>query len=95
MTLVCTVIAEPNPTTVWTHIDVGGKVNEIKRTSDKFDGNYTIFNARVEDSGTYFCKASNKLGYDSYKTEIKIKPGELDRGLVVCFISHLKGCSVL
>ena len=78
VTLVCTVIADPNPTTVWTHIDADDKVVEIKRTSNKFDGNYTIYNARLKDSGTYFCNASNTLGYDYYKTEIKIEPGELN-----------------
>ena len=81
LTLVCTVIADPNPTTVWTHIDADGKVREIKRTSDKFDGNYTIHNARVEDSGTYLCNASNSLGHDSYTTKIMIKPGMLECGL--------------
>ena len=78
VTLVCTVIADPNPMTVWKHIDADGKIREIKRTSNKFDGNYTIYNARVEDSGTYLCNASNELGYDFYSTEIKIKPGEVD-----------------
>ena len=78
VTLVCTVIADPNPITVWKHIDAEGKIREIKRTADKFDGNYTIHNARVEDSGTYLCNASNTLGYDFYSTEIKIEPGEVD-----------------
>ena len=77
VSLVCTVIADPNPTTVWTHINADGKITEIKRTSDKFDGNHTIYNASLEDSGTYLCNASNALGYDFYSTEIKIKPGEL------------------
>jgi hypothetical protein len=71
------VIADPNPTTVWTHIDVKGRAREIKRTTDKFNGNYTIYNARVNDSGTYFCNTSNALGKDFYSTKIKIKPGLL------------------
>ena len=77
VTLVCTVIADPNPITVWKHIDAEGKTKEIKRTSDKFDGNYTIHNARVENSGTYSCNASNTLGYDFYTIKIKIEPGNL------------------
>ena len=60
--------------TVWTHINADGKITEIKRTSDKFHGNHTIYNASLEDSGTYLCNASNALGYDFYSTEIKIKP---------------------
>ena len=76
VTLVCTVIANPNPITVWKHIDADGKVTEVKRTSDKFDGNYTIYNASLEDSGTYLCNASNTLGYDFYTIKIKIEPGE-------------------
>jgi hypothetical protein len=69
------VIADPNPITVWTHIDAKGKAREIKRTTDKFNGNYTIHNARVEDSGTYLCNASNALGKVFYATKIKIEPG--------------------
>ena len=76
VTLVCTVIADPNPVTIWKHIDADGKIREIKRTSNKFDGNYTIHNARVEDSGTYLCNVSNTLGYAFYTTQIKIEPGE-------------------
>ena len=75
VTLVCTVIADPNPITVWKNIDADGKIREIKRTSHKFDGNYTIHNARVENSGTYSCNASNALGYAFYTTNIQIKPG--------------------
>ena len=74
-------IADPNPTTVWTHFDVDGKVMEIKRTTDKFNGNYTIYNARVEDSGTYLCNASNLFGNDFYTTEINVNPGELNCSL--------------
>ena len=77
VTLVCTVIAYPNPTTVWKRIDTDGEIKEIKRTSDKFDGNYTIYNARLEDSGKYICNASNNLGYEFYTTNITIKPGKL------------------
>ncbi len=77
VTLVCTVIAYPNPTTVWKRIDTDGKMEEIKRTSHKFDGNYTIYNARLEDSGKYICNASNALGYQSYATDITIKPGKV------------------
>ena len=77
VTLVCTVIADPNPITVWTHIDAKGKFREIKRTTNKFNGNYTIRNARVEDSGTYLCNASNVLGKVFYATKIKIEPGLL------------------
>ena len=86
VSLVCSVIADPNPKVVWKHIDVDGKVMEIKRTSDKFDGNYTIYNARLEDSGTYLCNASNELGYDFYSTEIEIKPGKVD--FLFCFMFH-------
>jgi hypothetical protein len=83
VTLVCTVIANPNPTTFWKRMDPDGKFIEIKRTSKKFDGNHTIYNARLEDSGKYLCNASNTLGYDSYTTQITIKPGKLTKlGLV-------------
>ena len=78
VTLLCTVIAYPNPTIVWKHIDADDKVKEIKPTSNKLDGSITIYNARIEDSGTYLCNASNELGYDFYSTAIKIKPGEMD-----------------
>lgn len=77
VTLVCTVIADPNPTTSWKRADPDGKFVEIKRADDKFDGNFTIHNARLEDSGTYLCNASNTLGYDYYTTEIIIKAGKL------------------
>ena len=85
VTLVCTVIAYPNPTTVWKRIDPNGKIKEIKRTSNKFDGNYTIYNARLEDSGKYICNASNTLGYESYTTDITIKPGKLAYFMGICF----------
>ena len=85
VTLVCTVIAYPNPTTVWKRIDTDGEIKEIKRTSDKFDGNYTIYNAGLEDSGKYICNASNALGYESYTTKITIKPGKLAYFMGKCF----------
>ena len=75
MTLVCKVIADPNPTITWRRFDPHGKYDVIKRTVDKVDGNYTIYNARLNDSGKYVCNVSNKLGYDFYITEITIKPG--------------------
>ncbi|CAB4044673.1 matrix-remodeling-associated 5-like, partial [Paramuricea clavata] len=74
VTLVCTVIADPKPTTSWKRANSDGKFMEIKRAHGKFDGNITIHNARLEDSGTYLCNASNTLGYDYYTTEIIIKP---------------------
>ena len=68
-------IADPNPTISWKRADPDGTFIEIKNTRDKFDGNYSIFDARLEDSGTYLCYASNSFGHDSYTTEVIIKPG--------------------
>ena len=91
VTLVCTVIADPNPTISWKHTDLDGKITEVKRTADKFDGNYTIYNARIEDSGKYSCNASNALGYEFYTAVITIKPGELGFSVswhIICFASR-------
>ena len=76
VTLVCTVIADPDPIITWKRINADGTFVEKSVTSDIYDGNYTIYNARVEDSGIYLCNASNTLGYDSYTTEVTIKPGK-------------------
>ena len=77
VTLVCTIIADPDPVITWKRADADGNFVEISVTSGIYDGNYTIFNARIEDSGIYLCNASNKLGYDSYRTEVVIKPGKI------------------
>ena len=84
ITLVCTAIADPNPTISWKRSDPDGKFDVIKRTTDKSDGNFTIYNARLEDSGKYLCNVSNKFGHDFYITEIKIKPGTK----LILFIVH-------
>ncbi|XP_028413458.1 titin-like isoform X2 [Dendronephthya gigantea] len=78
VTLVCNVIADPHPIILWKRAASDGKFVELKRTSEKSDGNFTIFNARLEDSGTYQCHASNPLGYDSYTTKVIIKPVIVD-----------------
>ena len=83
VTLVCTVIADPNPIITWKRTDPGGKFIKISDTSDISEGNYSIYNARVEDSGIYLCNATNTLGYDFYNTEVIIKPGELDINILV------------
>ena len=82
MSLVCTVIAHPYPVISWKRLDPEGKsalilkpIAENERTAVRFDGNYPIYNAGLEDSGTYLCNASNTLGYESYVTKITIKPG--------------------
>ena len=59
---------------------------EIKKTRNKYNGNYSIFNARLEDSGTYLCYASNSFGHDSYTTEVIIKPGKLGFFPVMIYI---------
>ncbi|XP_028394142.1 uncharacterized protein LOC114518358 [Dendronephthya gigantea] len=78
VTLVCTVFANPDPTISWKRADRDGKFTEIKKTRNKYDGNYSISNAGLEDSGTYLCYASNELGHDSYTTTVIIKPVIVD-----------------
>ena len=74
--LVCTVIGNPIPATSWKRSKENGEFEEIESTSDKFGVNYTIYGAKVEDSGNYVCNASNSLGWSSYSTKIIIKPGK-------------------
>ena len=76
VTLVCTVIGNPNPRTSWKYSKENGKFKEIESISDKIGGNYTIYTASVENSGRYVCNSSNSLGWDSYMTTIMIKPGK-------------------
>ena len=83
VTLVCTVIADPNPIITWKRTGPGGKFIKISDTSDISEGNYTIYNARVKDSGIYLCNTTNTLGYDSYNTEVIIKPGKLEMNILV------------
>ena len=78
VTLVCTVIANPNPTTYWKRVYPNGELQEVMRKAEKFGGNYTIYHAGLEDSGKYLCNATNRLGYDFYTTEVIIKPGKKD-----------------
>ncbi|XP_028394789.1 hemicentin-1-like [Dendronephthya gigantea] len=78
VTLVCTVFANPDPTISWKRADRDGKFTEVKKTRNKYDGNYSISNAGLEDSGTYLCYASNELGHDSYTTTVTIKPVIVD-----------------
>lgn len=78
VTLVCKVIADPNPIIKWKRTNADGNFVEISVTSDISNGNYTIYNARIEDSGIYLCNVSNTLGYDSYTTEVIIEPGKLE-----------------
>ena len=78
VTLVCEVISDPRALIVWQYIDMQGNVVEIKRTSDGLDGYYVISNARLKDSGKYVCNVSNTYGYDSYVTDVLIKPSKLE-----------------
>ena len=95
VTLVCTVIADPNPIITWERSNPDNNFKKILDTSDISDGNHTIYTARVEDSGIYLCNASNTLGYDSYTTEVLIKPGMLGIDILVrvkraCFSPAIK-----
>ncbi|XP_028418079.1 angiopoietin-1 receptor-like, partial [Dendronephthya gigantea] len=75
LTLVCTVIGNPEPIISWKRSkEQNGVFTEIERTSSKFGGNYSIHWAKIEDSGVYLCNSSNRLGWQSYTTKVRINP---------------------
>ena len=55
VTLVCTVIGDPNPVITWLKRSENGDVRQIKSTTDKYDSNLTIIHATIEHSGIYVC----------------------------------------
>ena len=75
VTLICTVIGDPNPVITWLKRSENGDVRQIKSTTDKYDSNLTIIHATIEHSGIYVCNASNMLGHQSYEIRLTIKPG--------------------
>ena len=75
VTLVCTVIGDPNPVITWLRRRENGDVHQIKSTTNKYNSNLTIVLATIEHSGVYVCNASNILGHQSYETRLTIKPG--------------------
>jgi len=68
------VSAEPEPTVVWLYN--GQPLTSTQRitlTYDKTLTILTIYNATLEDTGEYICRATNALGEATTKTFLRVR----------------------
>ncbi|XP_053608770.1 fasciclin-2-like isoform X2 [Plodia interpunctella] len=76
LTMECEAVGTPTPTFSW-HIEepVNSSSNRKRKLGDnvRYEHNRMIIdNITAEDNGTYQCTASNIIGNDSYKIDIKV-----------------------
>ncbi|VDK61364.1 unnamed protein product [Anisakis simplex] len=73
VTLVCRASGQPPPKITWTFDGHPLDATDPHVTLVRFDTELTIRHVTREDEGTYNCRASSPLGYDSAEAKLKVR----------------------